>query len=202
MIEQRTTEWDLVRLGKVTASRINDVVATIKSGESASRRNYRTELVVERLTGRKTESFTSPAMQWGIDNEPLARGAWETKHDKWVDQVGFVDHPTIPMTGCSPDGLVDDDGLIEIKCLTTANHINALLTNTPPSEYINQCYWQMACTGRKWNRLVLFDPRLPENLQLCEFLFTWDDKVIADLESKVIEFLNEVDATVNKLKGL
>jgi putative phage-type endonuclease len=200
-IEQGTQEWHQLRLGKVTASRISDVLAKVKSGESASRRNYKMELVVERLTGLKTESYTSPAMQWGIDNEGLARSEYEVRNNVFVDQVAFINHYNIKNAGCSPDGLVGDLGMVEIKCMTTANHVEAILTNTPPSQYIAQCQFQMACAGKMWNDLTLFDPRLPDILQLKVFRIERDDTFIKAMEEEVIKFLDEVEEITNKLKG-
>jgi len=200
-IEQGTQEWHQLRLGKVTASRISDVLAKVKSGESASRRNYRMELVVERLTGLKTESYTSPAMQHGIDNEGIARSTYEIQNNVLVDQVAFINHYNIKNAGCSPDGLVGDLGMVEIKCMTTANHVEAILNNTPPSQYIAQCQFQMACAGKMWNDLTLFDPRLPDILQLKVFRIERDDTFIKLMEDEVIQFLKEVDEITNKLKG-
>ena len=138
MDEQRTTEWFQARLGKVTASRVADVIAKTKTGYSASRENYMAQLVVERLTNTQAESFTNAAMQWGTDQEPFARAAYELKMGVMVDETGLVDHPTIPMAGASPDGLVGEDGLVEIKCPNTATHIDTLLTQTVPAKYNTQ----------------------------------------------------------------
>ena len=201
-IEQGTQEWHQLRLGKVTASRISDVLAKVKSGESASRRNYQMELVVERLTGLKTESYTSPAMQHGIDNEGLARSMYEVQNSVFVDQVAFINHYNIKNAGCSPDGLVGDLGMVEIKCMTTANHVEAILNNKPPSQYIAQCQFQMACAGRFWNDLTLFDPRLPDILQLKVFRIERDDTFIKLMEEEVIQFLKEVEEITNNLKGM
>ena len=201
-IEQGTQEWHQLRLGKVTASRISDVLAKVKSGESASRRNYKMELVVERLTGLKTESYTSPAMQHGIDNEGLARSMYEVQNSVFVDQVAFINHYNIKNAGCSPDGLVGDLGMVEIKCMTTANHVEAILNNKPPSQYIAQCQFQMACAGRFWNDLTLFDPRLPDILQLKVFRIERDDTFIKLMEDEVIQFLKEVEEITNNLKGM
>jgi len=128
MTEQRTDEWFAQRLGKVTASRVADVMAKTKTGYSASRENYMAQLVVERLTQTKAESFTNAAMQWGTDQEPFARAAYEAAQGVMVEEVGFMSHPDIEMAGASPDGLVGDDGLLEIKCPNTATHIETLLS--------------------------------------------------------------------------
>ena len=199
MIEQGTPEWHQLRLGKVTASRVSDVMAKIKTGESASRKNYRAELVVQRLTGMPSESFTNAAMEWGTATEPMARIAYEIAKEVLVEQVGFIEHPTIAMFGCSPDGLAHD-GMIEIKCPNSATHIEYLTDNKAPAKYINQMQCQMAVTGRKWCDFVSFDPRLPEDLQLFVVRVPRDDKYIGTMEVEVVEFLTEVEGMVNQLK--
>jgi putative phage-type endonuclease len=199
MIEQGTPEWHQLRLGKVTASRVSDVMAKIKTGESASRKNYRAELVVQRLTGLPSESFTNAAMEWGTATEPMARIAYEIAKEVLVEQVGFIEHPTIAMFGCSPDGLVHD-GMIEIKCPNSATHIEYLTDNKAPAKYINQMQCQMAVTGRKWCDFVSFDPRLPEDLQLFVVRVERDQKYIDSMEVEVVEFLTEVEGMVNQLK--
>lgn len=133
------------RCGKVTASRMADVMATIKTGEAASRANYRAELVAQRLTGQLKAGFTNAAMQWGTDTEPFARAAYEIKYGTIVEEVGFIPHPTIMMSGASPDGLVGTGGMIEIKCPNTATHIAFLLDGKIPMKYQLQMAWQMAC---------------------------------------------------------
>ena len=199
MIEQGTPEWHQLRLGKVTASRVSDVMAKIKTGESASRKNYRAELVVQRLTGMPSESFTNAAMEFGTATEPMARIAYEIAKEVLVEQVGFIEHPTIAMFGCSPDGLVHD-GMIEIKCPNSATHIEYLTDNKAPAKYINQMQCQMAVTGRKWCDFVSFDPRLPEDLQLFVVRVERDQKYIDSMEVEVVEFLTEVEGMVNQLK--
>lgn len=195
---QQSEEWFAARLGKVTASRVA-VIARTKSGPSASRANYMAELVAERLTGARGETFTNAAMQWGTDNEAEARMAYEFRTDATVEQVGFILHPTIDMAGASPDGLVLTDGLVEIKCPNTATHIETLLTGTVPAKYETQMLWQMACTGRAWCDFASFDPRLPEEMRLFVKRFARDDKRIAEMEEQVREFLFELDTTVRRL---
>jgi putative phage-type endonuclease len=202
MVEQGSQEWLQERLGHVTASRLSDVLATIKTGEAASCRNYRAELVAQRLTGNIESSFTNAAMQWGTDNEPIARSEYEVRTGVFVDQVGFIKHPTIEWSGASPDGLVGDSGLIEIKCPNTATHIDTLLTGKIPSQYENQMLWQIACTGREWCDFVSFDPRLPEELSYFCKRFTSTFEQIKEAEQAVILFLNEVQETINKLRSL
>ena len=161
------------------------------------------DLAVERLTGMPTESFTSNAMQWGVDNEPLARAAYEIKTNKFVSQVPFVFHPNIPNGGCSPDGLVDDDiGLIEIKCPLTKTHLKWVMADKPAQEYVNQMMWQMACTGRSYVDFVSYDPRLPVDLELFVARLERDEEYIQLITDEVIKFDNEVTQLVNKLKEL
>jgi len=200
MIEQGTVEWHLQRLGKVTASRVSDVLSKGKSGESASRKNYRTELLVQRLTGQPGESFTNAAMEWGTQTEPLARIAYEAEIGAFVDQVAFIDHPSIVQFGCSPDGLVAEDGLIEIKCGNTATHIDWMLDGKPPTKHIPQMQCQMAVTGRQWCDFVSFDPRLPDDLQLFVVRLERDQEYIEAMEAEVKKFLSEVDEMFKKLK--
>lgn len=197
---QRTDEWFAARLGKATASRIADIVARTKSGYSASRANYAAQLVAERLTGTVAESFSNAAMQWGTATEPEARAAYEWETDATVVEVGFIDHPRIAMAGASPDGLVGDDGLVEIKCPNVATHIETLLGGTVPAKYVTQMQWQMACTGRRWCDFVSYDPRLPDEMRLFVQRVERDDARISELEKEVETFLAEVDDTVRRLR--
>lgn len=202
-IEQRTDEWFAARLGKVTASKVADVMARTKSGYSASRENYMAQLVVEQITGTRQESFTNSAMQWGTDQEPFARGAYEAMTGKMVEEVGFINHPTIAMAGASPDGLLDDgEGCIEIKCPNTATMIEAILTGVVPQKYFTQMQMQMACTGRKYCDYVVFDPRMPKQLQLLVIRVNRDDTFIADMEAEIKKFLAETAVKVDHLKKL
>jgi putative phage-type endonuclease len=206
-IEQGTPEWFKQRCGKATASRISDIVAKTKSGYSTSRANYMAQLVVERMTNQVAESYTNAAMEWGIENEPFARAAYEAKTGNMVDQVGAIDHPSIPMSAASPDGLlVDIDnaslGCLEIKCPNTAQHISTLLGEEVAKKYYDQMQWQMACTERYWCDFVSFDPRMPEHLQLFIKRIERNDRYIAELEQEVIQFLAEVDDKVKKLNEI
>jgi putative phage-type endonuclease len=198
-MEQRSIEWFAIRLGKVTASRVADVIAKTKTGYSTSRENYMAQLVCERMTGTMGESFSSTAMQWGTDQEPLARAAYEAAADVLVDEIGFVVHPTIANAGASPDGLVGDVGLIEIKCPNTATHIDTVLSDKVPSKYITQMQWQMACTGRKWCDFVSFDPRMPEGLQLFIQRVDFDAEYVKMLEAEITGFLAELETKIEKL---
>lgn len=201
-IMQGTTEWFEARLGKVTASRVPDVIAKTKTGFGASRANYMAELVAERLTGTTAESYINAAMQWGIEKEPDAKAAYEFRTDATVVPVGFVAHPTIQMTGASPDGLVGDDGLVEIKCPLTATHIDTLLGQEVAGKYVTQIQYQMACTGRAWCDFVSFDPRMPPSMALFVKRIQRDNAMIADLERAVTEFLAELDAKCDALRKM
>lgn len=192
MIIQGSDEWFAARLGKVTASRVADVLATIKSGESASRKNYRSELVLQRLTGKTAIGFINAHMERGIELEPEARAAYELERGVVVTEVGFIDHPTIEMTGASPDGLVSDDGLIEIKCPTDSTHMEALLDGEAPKKYIAQMQWQMACTGRAWCDFVSYHPDFGGKLNLFIKRVERDNEYISQTEQAVALFLEEV----------
>ncbi len=199
-MEQRTEEWYAARLGKVTASRVADVVAKTKTGYSTSRANYMAELICERLTGVRGDFYMNAAMQWGVDREPEARAAYEARIGALVTEVGFTPHNDILEAGASPDGLVDADGLVEIKCPLTATHIDTLLSDAAPSKYMMQMQWQMACTGRMWCDFVSYDPRLPEEMRLFIKRIPRDEKVIEELEKEVFNFLTEMDAKLEKLE--
>lgn len=200
-MDQRSPEWFAARLGKVTASRVADLMAQTKSGYSASRANYMAELICERLTGEQAERFTNAAMQWGTDTEPQARAAYAFMRDADVAECGFVLHPSIADFGASPDGLVGEDGLVEIKCPSTATHIDTLLTETVPGKYITQMQVQMACTGRAWCDFVSFDPRLPADLQMWVCRVDRDENAINAIEAETVKFLGELAAKVDALRS-
>lgn len=196
---QGEPEWHQARAGRVTASRISDLMTKTKSGWGASRANYLAELVAERLTGAVAQGFTNQAMQWGTEKEPDARAAYQFYSDADVAQIGFVLHPTIEMTGCSPDGLVSDSGMVEIKCPQTATHIDTLLSGAIPDKYLKQMQWQMRCCERAWRDFVSYDPRLPDRMQLFVQRVPRDDKLLAEIEHEVLQFLRDVDAKVAAL---
>jgi putative phage-type endonuclease len=201
-IIQGSPEWFAQRLGRVTASRVSDIIAKTKTGVSASRANYLAQLVAERLTGQAAETFKSGAMQHGTETEPMARMAYEAETGLMVTEVAMIQHGTIEMAGASPDGLVGEDGLVEIKCPNTSTHIATLMADKAPSGYIPQMQWQMACTGRAWCDFVSFDPRMPEDMQLFIKRVPRDNALIAEYEAEVIKFLAEVQETVDKLVAL
>ena len=200
MIVQGSDEWRQARLGKLTASRVADALARTKSGWGASRKTYRTQLVLERRTGIAAEGYTNRAMQWGTDTEPRARAVYALETLEDVVEVGFVDHPTIPMSGCSPDGLVGADGLVELKCPESHTHLEYILGIEPiPAKYLAQMQWQMACTGRKWCDYVSFDPRMRDDEQYEVERIMRNDAIIEEMEKQVREFLAEVDEHMRML---
>jgi putative phage-type endonuclease len=199
-MEQRTEEWFQARLGKVTASRVADVLAKIKNGESASRRNYKIQLVSERLTGEKQETYINQAMQDGIDREFYARERYVQQFGE-VEEVGFVKHPTLE-AGASPDGMVGEDGILEIKCPMGSTHTETLMTQDVPSRYVPQIQFQLLVTGRKWCDFVSYNPMFPEHLQVFVKRVEADPVYQKELESEVKQFLSEVDNVINKLKEI
>lgn len=198
MIEQGSEQWLQMRLGKLTASRMSDAKA---KKDTAAYKNYVAQLVAERLTGQMGESFTNAAMAWGTEHEPLARAEYEILTDSTVDQVSFVDHPEIEWCGASPDGLVSDSGLVEIKAPNTATHIDYLLSGKPPEKYKPQMLLQLACTGRAWCDFVSYDPRMPEKHRLFVVRFEPSRDEILAVEQAAIEFLGEVQNVIEKLNN-
>lgn len=202
MIEQGTPEWHQLRLGKVTASRVADILAKTKTGPSASRQNYLIELALQRTTGIIQESYSNAAMEWGTQTEPQARVAYEVRTNNFVDQVAFIDHPNIDWFGCSPDGLVSDRGLVEIKCPNSTTHWEYFKYNRPPTKYVIQMQAQLAVTGRDWCDFVSFDPRMPDSSQLLVVRVDRDEAFIAEMEAEIKQFLSEVEVEVNLMKGI
>lgn len=199
-MKQGTEEWHSDRLGKATASRASDILAKGRSGPSAMRKNYLAELVAERLTGKRAEGFTSSAIDRGNELEAEARLAYEITEGANVVETGFVQHPTIPMTGASPDGLVGNFGLVEIKCPNTATHIEILQGGTIPKAYRDQMQWQMECTGREWCDFVSYDPRLPEPMQMDVQRVMRDDDYLNEIRPLIIQFLDDLAALENDLR--
>lgn len=200
MIEQGSDEWRRERCGRITASRIVDVMAKLKSGQpAATRKTYLSEIVAERLSGEPQDNgYTNAAMQWGIDTEPLARDAYEAKTLTPVEQVGMIRHPDMDFAGASPDGVVGK-GLVEIKCPKTSTHIDTLLSQKIDRKYLLQMQWQMACTGAKWCDFVSYDNRLPEPHDLWIKRVERDEKQIKEIESELRKFNEEVETIIKKL---
>lgn len=196
---QGTPEWLRERAGCATASRFADVCAKIKSGEAATRRKYRLQLVTERLTGNPVQGYINAAMQWGIDTEPEARMAYEAERGVIVEETGFAKHPAIPWCGASPDGLIDDDGLVEFKCPESTTHLEWLEAGKAPAEHVPQIQGQMWITGRQWCDFVSYDPRFPGGLKLFVVRVPRDEDYIKGLEKEVIEFLAGVEEVIQRL---
>lgn len=198
-IIQGSEEWHKARLGKVTASKVADIISRTKSGYAASRKAYKIDLVAERLSGNPVENPTSAAMEWGNLQEASARDAYAFLAGVEVTEVGFVDHPDIAQAGASPDGLVGADGLVEIKCPTTKTHIETLTSGKIPTKYQVQMLWQMECTGRTFCDFVSYDPRLPGHLQTFIKRFERDDDRLKEIRDEIVTFLDEVAADVETL---
>ena len=201
-VAQGSDDWHKHRCGSLGASQVHDVLAKTKSGYTAARANTKARMVAERLTGLTQETFKSSAMQWGNDTEPQARSAYEFITGKRVQVVGMFKLANLVGSHASPDGLVDNDGLIEIKCPNTATHIETLKTEKIDPKYITQMQWQMALTDREWCDIVSYDPRMPEDLSLFIKRVPRDPQAIADLMKQVEEFLGEVDADIKALEEI
>lgn len=200
-MQQRTEEWWSARCGRVTASKVKDVMAKGRGGApSATRQNYMMQLLCERLTGKREEGFTSAAMQRGTDLEPIARSAYEVDKGVMTVETGLILHPKIEGFGASPDGLVGDRGMLEIKSPNTATHVATLQSGRHDPQYEWQMLAQMACSGREWVDFVSFDDRLPEELQYACFRFHRDEKRIRDMEAEVKHFLEELAALEREMR--
>lgn len=199
MHDQRSQEWLTERCGRVTASCIYKVMAKTKTGYGADRANYHAQLVAERLTGTPAENFTNGAMQWGLDTEEQARAMYALETGRSVIETGFHPHPSILFSGASPDGLVGERGLVEIKCPNTATHIATLTGASIDRKYLLQMAWQMECTGRDWCDFASFDPRLPDEMQLHVRRVERDEALLSEIREEVSKFLTEVAATVEEL---
>lgn len=201
-VPQGSEAWKALRLGKVTASKVQDIIARTKSGYSASRANYRADLVLERITKAPRDCFQTAAMLHGIETEPEACDAYCRHMLCTVSEVGFVDHPRIERTGASPDRLVGEDGMIEVKCPQPAAHLDILLSGKVPEKYITQICWQFACLPeRTWADFVSYSPAFPEAMRLFIQRIPRDDALIAELEKEVEIFLREVDDAEAQLRA-
>lgn len=200
-IKQGSDEWKQARLGCVTASRVSDVMAQGKSGEAITRQKYKMQLVAERLAGEAGESYSNAAMEWGVEQEAFAVMAYEAEADVLTDKTGFWLHSSIPFVGVSPDRLVGDSGLVEVKCPNTTTHLGYILEGVVPTQYVKQVQCQLWVTGREWCDFVSFDPRLPKRNQLFVVRVSRDDELITKMEAEVQKFLAEVDLLINQLEA-
>lgn len=206
-VKQHTPEWLDLRKGRCTASMVKDALSRLKKGEKKGGRteasqDYMIDLVTERLTGFAVEHYVSAAMEWGIETEKYARAAYEVVTESDVELCGLALHDRIENFGASPDGLIGEDGLLEIKCPTTKVHLKYMLAGVVPEDYLPQVLAQLSCTGRKYVDFVSFDPRLPARHQIFIKRLERDEEQIAALEFGVIAFLAEVDAMVERLNGI
>ena len=193
---QGSPEWFEARRGNVGASSVYKVMA---KGQGKTRRSYMDELLAEKL-GCVIEGFTNAAMERGTELEPIARSQYEIERDAMVQESGFIMHPTIAGFGASPDGLVGDDGLIEIKCPNTVTHLATLESGTIDGKYQWQMLAQMACTGRQWCDFMSYDDRMPDDLQSVIIRFERDEKKIAQMETEVSAFVAELNERFQAIK--
>lgn len=200
-VEQGSDEWKKLRLGHVTASNIADIMAKGRGGESITRRKYKMRLVAERMTEQSEAGWSSAAMEWGVEQEPFARSAYEVLQGTFVDRTGFWLHPTIKWVGVSPDGLVNDDGLVEIKCPNSTTHLDWLLASRVPPEHMKQIQCQLWVTGREWCDFVSYDPRVKHSKQLFAKRTFRDEEFIAEMEREVLVFLQEVEQCITDLEN-
>jgi hypothetical protein len=202
--QQGSATWLQARIGHITSSRVCDAIAKLKrkDSEAAARRNLKYELVCELLTNRASENYVSLWMEQGIENEPLARTAYELEHDVEVETVGFVLHPKHPnlRAGCSPDGLIGEDGVAEYKCPKVSTHIQYVEAATIPEEYLPQCMWHLACTERAWVDFSSYNPLVPHWCQLFTKRLYRDDKIISAMELEVEQLQSEVDGLLDKIR--
>ncbi len=200
-VEQGSDEWRAARLGHVSASSVSDVMSKGKTegSESETRKNYRLKIVAQRLTGDSGDTYTNAAMEWGTEQEPFARMAYEAARNVMVDKTGFWLHPSIPWVGVSPDGLVGDDGLVEIKCPNTTTHLEWTFAGKAPAKHMKQIQCQLWVMNRAWCDFVSYDPRLPMRNRLFIVRVPRDEKLIAQMEADVVKFLAEVDAMIELL---
>ena len=191
---QQSAQWFQDRLGKLTASRMEDAMKFLKNGkESADRRDLKIAILAERMTDIIREVYVNSAMEWGVEHEAQAKLLYSEHSGLQVMPAPFCPHPTIENFGASPDGLIGSDGLLEVKCPTSATFVRWKLAGDVPGEHKPQMLAQLACTGRKWVEFVAFDPRMPESRRLIIHRYTPPQAEIAAVEAAAIKFLDEVD---------
>lgn len=200
-VEQGSLAWIAERLGKITASRIDDVLAKPRKGNgtSSTRDNYKAQLALERITGKMREEFQTRWMERGIEMEPLARVAYEDLRGVEVDAVGFIPHPSIANAGCSPDGFIGNEGQIQIKCPNAATHFKWLQSGGLPAEHRKQMAFELACTGRQWSDFVSYHPEMPDHLKVFVSRFNREAVYIAEIEQEVMRFDAEIQEMIRHL---
>ena len=199
-MEQYSDEWWTERIGKVTASKVVDICKGVKGKYLASRKNYMADKIIEILTGESPESFTSKSMEWGTETEPEARIVYEANTGNFIEEVGFINHPTIDRLGASPDGITGLDICLEIKCPNTATYIEFILKPVIDRRYIYQMNCQMMCTERGTTHFVMYDPRLPEDLSYTMVEYKKDPVICKEIEEETNLFISELDIIIKGLK--
>lgn len=202
-VPQNSDAWKAARIGYVGASRIADLMAKTKTGPAASRENLKAQIVTEIMTGvpQGPDLSNNSAVQWGVETESAARAAYEVATGNMVQECGFFRHGSIERTGASPDGLIGEDGVLEIKCPNTLTHFEYLKSGKPPTKYLLQMLWQMECTGRKWGDFVSYDPRLlPRKCAMMIVRVQRDDEKIGEIKTEMMKFLEEVKQQVKELE--
>jgi len=197
-MKQRTDDWWNARRGQVGASRVYDVCT---GGKGITRQNFMDELICLIVTGQK-DNFTNQYIEWGIDQEPKARQMYEIVTGNDVAEVGWVCHPHLHRTGASPDGLVSDDGLLEIKCPASKTHQAFILNDKIAKKYIYQMQWQMECTGRKWCDFASYDPRFPDPLKIKIQRVNFDKELVEKITENVVTFVNELEEKLAHIREL
>lgn len=200
---QGSPVWLKARCGRITASRLCDVLATRKDGkEAAKRRDYKMDLIAERLTGISEDNWVSADMDYGTENEPMARMAYELAFDVLVDQIGFAIHPALEYSGASPDALVGKDGVLEIKVPKTTTHLEWKMASVVPEEYVPQMIWEMVCTERFYADFLSYDPRIEDPaLRAFCIRLDYDQELANKYTREVMKFNEEIEEAIDKLKG-
>lgn len=202
-MDQRSQEWWDARCGKVTASRVGDIMALTQKGKpTAARGNYLREKIAERITGKNRDRKKVASLDHRLELEPGARAAYEFYFEQKIELIGFVDHPRIPNAGASPDGLISTDGGIEVKCCDAEGHLEIVTADVIDPDYFYQCHFNIACTERDWWAFTGFNPDMPEELKLYRKILKRDDQLIARIETNVIQFLEEVEQGVDRVKAM
>ena len=196
-IEQGSDEWIALRFGWITASKFKDVLA---GGQGKTRKSYMYNIASEILTGERAESFSNEYMEWGTQTEPQARAMYELRTGNKVEQVSFIKHGTLK-SGCSPDGLIGDDGMIEIKCPKTSTQIETFISGKMPSGHNAQVQGQLWVSGRAWCDFVSFDPRINGAASYMCIRVERNEEYIKNLETSVSVFEKDLNELLIKLRG-
>ena len=196
-IEQGSPEWFALRYGWITASKFKDVKA---GGAGKTRKSYMYQLAAEAITGERIETYSNEYMEWGTATEPQARAMYELDSGNTVEEVSFIKLNEVDKIGCSPDGLIGDDGMIEIKCPKTTTQIETYLSGKMPSGHRAQVQGQLWVSGRQWTDFVSFDPRIDGASSYFCVRVERDEEYIKELSRACHDFAIELQAMVEKLK--